>query len=56
VDGKRKFVLIDARMPEEYGESHIPRAINIPVEQMIFQGGMPEWTSKGFPVRKGFRP
>ncbi len=37
VDGKRKFVLIDARLPEEYGSAHIPRAINIPPEQMTFQ-------------------
>jgi rhodanese-related sulfurtransferase len=37
VDGKQKFVLIDARMPEEYGEAHIPRAINIPAEQMMLQ-------------------
>jgi rhodanese-related sulfurtransferase len=37
VDGKRKFVLIDARLPEEYGAAHIPRAINIPPEQMTLQ-------------------
>lgn len=34
VDGKRKFVLIDARLPEEYGEAHIPGAINITPERM----------------------
>lgn len=37
VDGKRKFVLIDARLPEEYGAAHIPRAINIPPEEMTLQ-------------------
>jgi rhodanese-related sulfurtransferase len=37
VDGKKKFVLIDARLSEEYGEAHIPRAINIPPEQMVLQ-------------------
>jgi rhodanese-related sulfurtransferase len=37
VDGKKKFVLIDARLSEEYGAAHIPRAINIPPEQMVLQ-------------------
>jgi rhodanese-related sulfurtransferase len=40
VDGKRKFVLIDARLSEEYGAAHIPRAINIPPEQMVLQKAM----------------
>lgn len=37
VDGKLKVVLIDVRLPEEYREAHIPRAINIPAEQMVSQ-------------------
>jgi len=37
VDAKRKIVLIDARLPEEYREAHIPRAINISAEQMVSQ-------------------
>jgi rhodanese-related sulfurtransferase len=38
VDGRqKKFVLIDARLPEEYGEAHIPRAVNIPAGQMMLQ-------------------
>jgi rhodanese-related sulfurtransferase len=34
VDGKRKLMLIDARLPEEYEAAHIPGAINIPAERM----------------------
>lgn len=34
MDGKRKVVLIDSRLPEEYQAGHIPGAINIPAERM----------------------
>lgn len=37
VDGKRKFALIDVRLPEEYGASHISGAINIFPDQMQLQ-------------------
>lgn len=37
VDGKRKFALIDVRLPEEYGAAHIPGAINIFPDQMQLQ-------------------
>jgi rhodanese-related sulfurtransferase len=33
-EGKRKAVIIDTRMPEEYRDAHIPGAINIPAERM----------------------
>lgn len=34
IDGKRKIMLIDTRVPEEYHAGHIPGAINIPAERM----------------------
>ena len=34
MDGKQKVVLIDARLPEEFAEAHIPGAVNIPEERM----------------------
>ena len=37
VDGKRKFALIDVRLPEEYGAAHISGAINIFPDQMQLQ-------------------
>jgi rhodanese-related sulfurtransferase len=36
IEGKKKFVLIDARTAEEYSQGHIPGAINI----------MPDWMKK----------
>jgi rhodanese-related sulfurtransferase len=33
-EGKRKAAIIDARLPEEYRDAHIPGAINIPAERM----------------------
>ena len=32
--GKKKVMLIDVRMPEEYQAAHIPGAINIPADNM----------------------
>ena len=32
--GKRPVVLVDARTPAEYEQGHIPRAINVPAQQM----------------------
>lgn len=37
LDEKRKFVLIDTRLPEEYEQAHIPGAINIPAERMTLE-------------------
>jgi rhodanese-related sulfurtransferase len=34
IDGKKKFVLIDARPAEEYQQGHIAGAINIPPDRM----------------------
>lgn len=34
MDGKRKIMLIDTRLPEEYRAGHIPGAVNIPAERM----------------------
>ena len=34
VVGKRPVVVVDARTPGEYEQGHIPRAINIPAQQM----------------------
>jgi rhodanese-related sulfurtransferase len=31
---KRKAVIIDTRLPEEYRDAHIPGAINIPADRM----------------------
>lgn len=36
-DGKRKVVLIDSRLAEEYEAGHIPGAINIPPERMTLE-------------------
>jgi 3-mercaptopyruvate sulfurtransferase SseA len=33
VVGKKKVVIVDARTPAEYGEGHIPGAINISYEK-----------------------
>ncbi|HUI68337.1 MAG TPA: rhodanese-like domain-containing protein [Nitrospirota bacterium] len=35
--GKRSFVLIDTRLPDEYQAGHISGAINIPAERMNFE-------------------
>jgi rhodanese-related sulfurtransferase len=32
--GSRPVVVVDARTPAEYEQGHIPRAINIPAQQM----------------------
>ncbi len=37
MESGRKFVLIDARLPEEYEKGHIPGAINIPAERMAIE-------------------
>jgi rhodanese-related sulfurtransferase len=34
IDGKKKFILIDARPAEEYQQGHIAGAINIPPDRM----------------------
>ena len=34
IDGKKKFMLIDARPAEEYQQGHISGAINIPPDRM----------------------
>jgi rhodanese-related sulfurtransferase len=34
IDGKKKFLLIDARPAEEYQQGHIAGAINIPPDRM----------------------
>ena len=38
--GKKKVVLVDVRMPEEYQAAHIPGAINIPAERIRFDRNM----------------
>jgi rhodanese-related sulfurtransferase len=34
MSSKAKAVLVDARLPEEYEQGHIPGAINVPAERM----------------------
>lgn len=34
MDGKRKIVVIDTRLPEEYREGHVAGAISIPAERI----------------------
>lgn len=34
MDGKRKAMVVDVRLSEEYQEGHIPGAVNIPAERM----------------------
>jgi hydroxyacylglutathione hydrolase len=35
--GKKKAVIIDTRLPEEYQSGHIPGALNIPAERMMIE-------------------
>jgi rhodanese-related sulfurtransferase len=32
-------ILVDVRTPDEYGERHIPGAINIPVQELSYRTG-----------------
>lgn len=34
MDGKRKIMLVDTRLPEEYEKGHIPGAVNIMAERI----------------------
>ncbi len=42
---RKDFVLIDVRSPQEFSGGHIPKAINIPLEQLT-KGVQPEWKDK----------